>query len=184
MRPIVLSNKLCDNVLVNEDTVSNKLAVAVGHVTVEQIDAAFNNPTTGLKQLIERVAAKKCDCAKTMCGGHGRCHGVGVGGYAACQCFQGYSGPNCTKQTTTPALPEAGAGSPVGGDGSSGSDGESDRVACPDAISSCGAGQTCGQFVGGRWGCCPLAQAVLCGDAQHCCAAGYSCDAAAGVCYK
>ena len=78
MRPIVLSNKLCDNVLVNEDTVSNKLAVAVGHVTVEQIDAAFNNPTTGLKQLIERVAAKKCDCAKTMCGGHGRCHGVGV----------------------------------------------------------------------------------------------------------
>jgi hypothetical protein len=178
---------------------------AVGHVTVEQINAAFANPATGLRQLIQTVATKKCDCAKTMCGGNGRCYGVG--GYASCHCFDGYSGPNCTKQTsalsTTGETEQRSAGAAQGAnanahlarasphgvgldsvgwldaDGSGG-----DRVVCPDAISSCAAGQTCGQFVGGRWGCCPLAKAVLCGDSQHCCPAGYSCDKLAGVCYK
>ena len=152
---------------------------AVGHVTVDQIDAAFANPTTGLRQLIQKVATKKCDCAKTMCGGNGRCYGVGVGGYSACHCYEGYGGPNCTKKETSPLPTTDETGETEQRSGECGG-----RVICPDAISSCATGQTCGQFVGGRWGCCPLAKAVLCGDSQHCCPAGYSCDKLAGVCYK
>ena len=172
---------------------------AVGHVTVDQIDAAFANPATGLRQLIQTVATKKCDCAKTMCGGNGRCYGVGVGGYASCLCNEGYGGPNCTKKTSALTTTEQRSGGVAQGanakprvarasPGGLGLDSvgwlDDDRVICPDAISSCAPGQTCGQFVGGRWGCCPLAKAVLCGDSQHCCPAGYSCDKLAGVCYK
>jgi hypothetical protein len=170
---------------------------AVGHVTVEQINAAFADPTKGLRQLIERVATKKCDCAKTMCSGHGRCHGARVGGYAACQCFDGYRGANCTENmekigrgggTRNRVVAKEGHSLTLGpGLGPAAAAMESEDgagVVCPDAISSCAAGQTCGQFVGGRWGCCPLAKAVLCGDAQHCCPAGYSCDKTAGVCYN
>lgn len=45
---------------------------AVGKVTVEEINTAFEDPKTGLKQLIQRVGTAKCDCSKTMCSGHGR----------------------------------------------------------------------------------------------------------------
>lgn len=155
-------------------------------MTVDQINAAFSDPTSGLRQLIEKVTTQKCDCAKTMCGGNGRCYGVGVGGFSACQCFEGYSGANCTNKV---------GGTTAGTSTVSNMAAELDnaivdssltaaKVICPDAISTCEAGQTCGQFVGGRWGCCPLVDAVLCGDAQHCCPKGYSCDKTAGVCYK
>jgi hypothetical protein len=66
--------------------------------------AAFSDPTNGLKQVITDVTKQKCDCAKAMCNGNGRCHGVDVGGYAACQCFEGYSGANCTFPTESISL--------------------------------------------------------------------------------
>ena len=153
-------------------------------MTVEQINAAFSDKTNGLRQLIQKVATKKCDCAKNMCNGNGRCHGVGVGGYAECQCFEGYSGVNCTKKIGEARDDTAQKLKTVASHSSDAASVEEARVVCPDAISSCGAGQTCGQFVGGRWGCCPLEHAVLCGDSRHCCPKGYSCDKTAGVCYK
>ena len=142
---------------------------AVGHVTIEQINTAFEGPQ-GLKQLIHRVGAAKCQCSASMCGGHGRCYGVGVGGYAACECFEGFSGVNCTTKTGR-VVAEPASTLHTGS-----------ATICPDGISSCAGGQTCGQFVGGRWGCCPLPNAVLCN--QHCCPAGYACDPVAGVCYQ
>jgi hypothetical protein len=54
-----------------------------------------------MKALVQKVGTAKCDCAKTMCGGHGRCYGLGtevaLDGYSDCECFDGYSGANCTK---------------------------------------------------------------------------------------
>ena len=157
---------------------------AVGHVTVDQINAAFNDPSNGLRKLIEEVTTEKCECANTMCSGHGRCYGIGTaavqGGYSACQCFDGYTGANCTVKLDEGKvnahlvdLDDVDTTKPL-----------ESGVMCPDAISMCAEGQTCGQFIGGRWGCCPLEHAVLCGDSRHCCPNGYSCDAAAGVCYK
>ena len=106
-------------------------------------------------------------------------HGVGVGGYAECACYEGWSGANCTTKAAGAAPQQATAAAVPA---------LADRVMCPDAISSCAPGQTCGQFTGGRWGCCPLAKAVLCDSVKSgnsfCCPEGYSCDGGAGVCYK
>jgi hypothetical protein len=151
---------------------------AVGHVTTAEINAAFEGPH-GLKQLIQTVGTAKCNCGKSMCSGHGRCYGEG--GYSECQCFDGWSGDNCTKQLqSTTTLTSEVSRVPQSQD--------QDRVqaataVCPDGISSCLTEQTCGQFENGRWGCCPHPGATLCGDARHCCPSGYACDKAAGVCY-
>lgn len=154
---------------------------AVGHVTIDDVHDAFTR-SDGLKALIARVGKAKCDCAKSMCSGHGRCYGVGSetapGGYSACECFEGYSGTNCTQADDAQVLDadvavEDKAVATLAG-----------NVTCPDGVSFCPAGSTCGQHYSGRWGCCPLSEAVLCGDALHCCPSGTECDSSAGVCYQ
>ncbi|NXD15669.1 GRN protein, partial [Nothocercus nigrocapillus] len=52
-----------------------------------------------------------------------------------------------------------------------------DRTSCPD-------GNTCCQLSSGKWGCCPLEQAVCCPDHVHCCPQGYTCDPEGGSCLQ
>ncbi|KAG7335498.1 hypothetical protein KOW79_000191 [Hemibagrus wyckioides] len=54
---------------------------------------------------------------------------------------------------------------------------------CDDAT-SCAAGTTCCKLRTGKWGCCPLAQAVCCEDHKHCCPHDYTCDLKSGTCIK
>ncbi|XP_020653649.3 progranulin isoform X1 [Pogona vitticeps] len=49
--------------------------------------------------------------------------------------------------------------------------------ACPD-------GNTCCRTVSGKWGCCPLEEAVCCADHIHCCPKGYQCNVEMGTCEK
>ncbi|XP_017320488.1 granulin b isoform X1 [Ictalurus punctatus] len=56
-------------------------------------------------------------------------------------------------------------------------------VKCDDTT-SCAAGTTCCRLKTGKWGCCPLAQAVCCEDHEHCCPQGYTCDLQSGTCIK
>ena len=58
------------------------------------------------------------------------------------------------------------------------------NVICPDGRSQCPDGTTCCRLSSGRWGCCPLPDAVCCGDGVHCCPAGYTCDISAGTCKR
>lgn len=57
------------------------------------------------------------------------------------------------------------------------------NVLCPDGQSECPAGNTCCRLMSGRYGCCPLPQAVCCSDLLHCCPNGYSCSSG-GFCTK
>ncbi|NWI10747.1 GRN protein, partial [Crypturellus soui] len=56
-------------------------------------------------------------------------------------------------------------------------------VKCDDEM-SCPAGNTCCQLSSGKWGCCPLEQAVCCPDHVHCCPQGYTCDPEGGSCLQ
>nr|XP_046271757.1 granulin a [Scatophagus argus] len=49
-------------------------------------------------------------------------------------------------------------------------------VLCPDGKSECPDGTTCCVNPEGKWGCCPLPEAVCCEDKLHCCPAGTKCD--------
>ncbi|NXA57688.1 GRN protein, partial [Nothocercus julius] len=56
-------------------------------------------------------------------------------------------------------------------------------VKCDDGT-SCPDGSTCCQLSSGKWGCCPLEQAVCCPDHVHCCPQGYTCDPEGGSCLQ
>ncbi|XP_062451519.1 progranulin [Rhea pennata] len=51
-----------------------------------------------------------------------------------------------------------------------------------DEETSCPDGNTCCRLSSGKWGCCPLEQAVCCPDHVHCCPQGYTCDPEGGSC--
>ncbi|OWF51884.1 Granulin [Mizuhopecten yessoensis] len=58
----------------------------------------------------------------------------------------------------------------------------STNIVCPDGQSECKTGQTCCREESGRYGCCPIPQAVCCADMKHCCPEGKQCDTGAGTC--
>ncbi|XP_062600117.1 fibrillin-1-like isoform X5 [Saccostrea cucullata] len=49
-------------------------------------------------------------------------------------------------------------------------------VMCPDGASECKDGQTCCLLTSGKYGCCPIQDAVCCSDHIHCCPQGTRCD--------
>ncbi|XP_016398864.1 granulins-like [Sinocyclocheilus rhinocerous] len=53
-----------------------------------------------------------------------------------------------------------------------------------DETSSCPDGSTCCRLSSGKWGCCPLPQAVCCKDGDHCCPNGYTCNEKKTSCSK
>lgn len=147
---------------------------AVGGVTINQVNTAFETPKSGLKSIITRVASAKCACGKTNCSGHGRCYGP-ADQASSCSCFAGYSGPRCA--TNVQDVPRR-----VRNEGAAQEASRTGTTVCPDSISLCAAGQTCAQFSVGRWGCCPLPNATIC-DNHHCCPQNRACDKTTGVCY-
>ena len=50
------------------------------------------------------------------------------------------------------------------------------NVICPDQQSQCPDSNTCCSIGGGKYGCCPVVDAVCCPGGLSCCRAGYSCD--------
>nr|XP_023691517.1 granulins-like isoform X1 [Paramormyrops kingsleyae] len=52
-----------------------------------------------------------------------------------------------------------------------------DTSACPDDT-------TCCKTTTGKWGCCPMPEAICCEDQQHCCPKGYVCDMLVQTCRK
>lgn len=52
-----------------------------------------------------------------------------------------------------------------------------DQNQCPEYTSCC-------RLSTGKWGCCPIENAVCCPDKKHCCPLGYSCNMAAQSCHK
>ncbi|KAJ9580466.1 hypothetical protein L9F63_024355, partial [Diploptera punctata] len=50
---------------------------------------------------------------------------------------------------------------------------------CPDQ-SQCDDDETCCSVGGGRYGCCPMLQAVCCRDLRTCCPQGYTCMGSGG----
>ena len=57
-------------------------------------------------------------------------------------------------------------------------------VMCPDGQSECMDGQTCCPIDGGKYGCCPITDAVCCTDGKHCCPEGTTCDVSSGKCNR
>ncbi|XP_049522714.1 LOW QUALITY PROTEIN: progranulin-like [Dermacentor silvarum] len=57
----------------------------------------------------------------------------------------------------------------------------SDGITCPDGH-KCLSGQTCCQVKSGKYGCCPLPEAVCCSDHRTCCPKGYQCRVATQMC--
>nr|XP_055038811.1 granulin b isoform X1 [Misgurnus anguillicaudatus]XP_055038812.1 granulin b isoform X1 [Misgurnus anguillicaudatus]XP_055038813.1 granulin b isoform X1 [Misgurnus anguillicaudatus] len=51
-----------------------------------------------------------------------------------------------------------------------------------DETSTCPDDATCCRLASGKWGCCPLPQAVCCDDHIHCCPNGTVCNVAASTC--
>ncbi|XP_041673046.1 granulin a [Cheilinus undulatus] len=49
-------------------------------------------------------------------------------------------------------------------------------VLCGDKVSECPDGTTCCETPSGKWGCCPMPNAVCCSDKLHCCPEGNACD--------
>ncbi|XP_021350444.1 multiple epidermal growth factor-like domains protein 6 isoform X3 [Mizuhopecten yessoensis] len=60
----------------------------------------------------------------------------------------------------------------------------STNIVCPDGQSECKTGQTCCREESGRYGCCPIPQAVCCADMKHCCPEGTQCATGAGKCIR
>ncbi|CAN9505027.1 unnamed protein product [Ophioblennius macclurei] len=48
-------------------------------------------------------------------------------------------------------------------------------VQCDDHLTTCPDGSTCCRMKSGRFGCCPVPQAVCCSDQDYCCPQGYTC---------
>ncbi|XP_029192983.2 uncharacterized protein LOC114959204 [Acropora millepora] len=55
-------------------------------------------------------------------------------------------------------------------------------IVCPNGITKCLEGQTCCKLNTGKYGCCPLPDAVCCSDDAHCCPHGYICNITAASC--
>ncbi|KAL2101370.1 hypothetical protein ACEWY4_003131 [Coilia grayii] len=53
-----------------------------------------------------------------------------------------------------------------------------------NASSKCSSDSSCCQLSDGKWGCCPLTEAVCCADQAHCCPKGYTCNLEAGSCQR
>ncbi|XP_016047503.2 progranulin isoform X2 [Erinaceus europaeus] len=49
-------------------------------------------------------------------------------------------------------------------------------VSCDD-VTRCPPNNTCCRLASGKWGCCPVPEAVCCPNHQHCCPQGYTCTA-------
>ena len=49
-------------------------------------------------------------------------------------------------------------------------------IVCPDGTTKCLEGETCCKLNTGKYGCCPLPDAVCCSDGAHCCPHGYICN--------
>ncbi|XP_074659411.1 uncharacterized protein LOC141912098 isoform X2 [Tubulanus polymorphus] len=47
---------------------------------------------------------------------------------------------------------------------------------CPDKTHACSSGNTCCQQAPGKYGCCPLPNAVCCNNSNYCCPAGTHCS--------
>ncbi|XP_078656089.1 uncharacterized protein LOC144902484 isoform X2 [Branchiostoma floridae x Branchiostoma belcheri] len=58
-----------------------------------------------------------------------------------------------------------------------------ESIRCGDG-SACPNHHTCCKTKTGKYGCCPLPNAVCCKDEIHCCPDGYTCDTAEGRCIK
>ncbi|ELT89598.1 hypothetical protein CAPTEDRAFT_41613, partial [Capitella teleta] len=50
------------------------------------------------------------------------------------------------------------------------------NVMCPDKQGSCPKYSTCCMMPSGKYGCCPMPDAVCCKDNEHCCPAKTQCD--------
>ena len=55
-------------------------------------------------------------------------------------------------------------------------------VVCPNGETECKSGETCCELKSGKWGCCPVSNAVCCGDGIHCCRQHQTCDLSSGTC--
>ncbi|XP_042772115.1 progranulin isoform X5 [Panthera leo] len=55
-------------------------------------------------------------------------------------------------------------------------------VLCPDAQSQCPDGSTCCELPSGKYGCCPIPNAVCCSDHLHCCPQDTVCDLVQSKC--
>ncbi|XP_004451613.1 progranulin [Dasypus novemcinctus] len=55
-------------------------------------------------------------------------------------------------------------------------------VLCPDAQSQCPDGSTCCELPSGKYGCCPMPNAICCSDHLHCCPQDTICDLIQGRC--
>ncbi|XP_015995217.2 progranulin [Rousettus aegyptiacus] len=55
-------------------------------------------------------------------------------------------------------------------------------VMCPDARSQCPDGSTCCELPTGKYGCCPMPNAICCSDHLHCCPQDTVCDLALSKC--
>ncbi|XP_042370150.1 progranulin-like, partial [Plectropomus leopardus] len=60
---------------------------------------------------------------------------------------------------------------------------EQRSVQC-DKMSQCPEHTTCCQLKTGKWGCCPLPNAVCCPDKEHCCPQDYTCSVASNACQR
>jgi len=58
----------------------------------------------------------------------------------------------------------------------------SGSVVCPDQESTCPDGTTCCVLASGKYGCCPMPNAVCCQDHLHCCPQGTTCNVPAQTC--
>lgn len=55
-------------------------------------------------------------------------------------------------------------------------------VLCPDGQSQCPYGSTCCEMPSGKYGCCPIPNAICCSDHLHCCPQDTVCDLAQSKC--
>ena len=88
---------------------------------------------------------------------------------ALCFCDTGYTGTDCSKQTTAAAMKRDNAAATAAA-----------TVTCPDGRSTCPAGSSCASLSTGGWGCCAAADAVMC-DCGYCCPKDYLCNTTGGV---
>ncbi|XP_047563998.1 progranulin isoform X1 [Lutra lutra] len=55
-------------------------------------------------------------------------------------------------------------------------------ILCPDGQSQCPDGSTCCQLPNGKYGCCPMPNAICCSDHLHCCPQDTVCDLVQSKC--
>lgn len=60
----------------------------------------------------------------------------------------------------------------------------SKAIKCDGGKEECPNRNTCCKLSSGRYGCCPLRDAICCSDGKHCCPHGYMCNLSEGKCVK